>query len=98
MASRKELLPRANDERRFVIVEPSPRPQERGDLLRPIGAQELGLSERRDRCIRRSLSGSDCNQAESKLLKETLVPLASGATKFLEARFTRGLLGLVFYS
>jgi len=98
MASRKELLPRANDERRFVIVEPSPRPQERGDLLRPTGPQELGLSERRDRCIRRSRSGLDRNQAETKLLKETFVPLASGATEFLKARFNRGLLGLVFDS
>src|SRR2546428_2249080 len=98
MASREELLPGANDERRFVIVEPSPMPQERGDLLRPTGPQELGLSERRDRCVRCSCSGLDRNQAETKLLEQPFVPLASGATEFLEARFNRGLLGLVFDS
>src|SRR2546425_11817706 len=91
MASREELLPGANDERRFVIVEPSPMPQERGDLLRPTGPQELGLSECRDRCIRCPRSGLDRNQAEIKLLEETFGFLASCATEFLEVRLNRGL-------
>jgi len=73
-------------------------PQERGDLLRPTGPQEFGLPKRRDRCIRCSCSGLDRNQAETKLLEETFVPLASRATEFLEARLDRGLLGPVFDS
>src|SRR3989442_71987 len=95
MASREELLPGANDERRFVIVEPSPMPQERGDLLRPTGPQELGLSECRDRCIRCPRSGLDRNQAETKLLEETFVPLASGATEFLAAHTVVRMVDLI---
>jgi hypothetical protein len=87
-----------NDERRLVIVEPSPVLQERGDLFRPTGPKELGLSERGDRCVRCARFGLDGNQAEAQLLEEPFVTFASGATKFLEARLNRGLLSLVFDS